>query len=63
MRAVKRYFWSCLSILLIPAALFAAEAQNAFNEGVKFYKAAKYQRGGRCLQPGDQGGAEIGRGL
>ena len=43
MRAVKRYFWSCLSILLIPAALFAAEAQNAFNEGVKLYKAAKYK--------------------
>jgi len=43
MRVFKRYFWSCLSILLIPAALLAGEAQNAFNEGVKHYKAGKFK--------------------
>src|SRR5512132_4385263 len=43
MRTIKRCLWVHLTILLIPAALFAAEAQNAFNEGVKYYKSAKYK--------------------
>ncbi|MEO6162621.1 MAG: tetratricopeptide repeat protein, partial [Candidatus Binatia bacterium] len=43
MRFLKGYFSRCLSLLLIPAALFGAEAQIAFNEGVKQYKSAKYK--------------------
>ena len=43
MRSLKGFFSRCLSVLLIPAALFGAEAQNAFNEGVKHYQAAKFK--------------------
>ncbi|MDP9130885.1 MAG: tetratricopeptide repeat protein, partial [Candidatus Binatota bacterium] len=43
MGSIKGYFWSCLAVLLIPTLLIGAEAQNAFTEGVKQYKAAKYK--------------------
>ena len=39
----KRFFRWFVMLLGIPAMLFAGEAQNAFNEGVKFYRAAKYK--------------------
>jgi len=34
---------SLVIVLLLPASIFAGEAQNAFNEGVKYYKAGKYK--------------------
>jgi tetratricopeptide (TPR) repeat protein len=44
MREIKRKIWRWLFIFAaVPAVVIAAEAQNAFNEGVKFYKAAKYK--------------------
>src|SRR5687767_11300859 len=36
-------FLFLLAFLALPAVIIAAEAQNAFNQGVKLYKAAKYK--------------------
>ena len=44
MRAHMRRIWNFLLLLLaLPVGLFAAEAQNAFSEGVKYYQAGKYK--------------------
>ena len=40
----NRRFWRHLIVfLLLPGWSIAGEAQNAFNDGIKFYKAAKYK--------------------
>src|SRR5258706_14024629 len=44
MTARVKWLGSFLVFLLpFPAVVVAAEAQNAFNEGVKFYKAGKFK--------------------
>ncbi|HMA81213.1 MAG TPA: tetratricopeptide repeat protein, partial [Candidatus Binatia bacterium] len=37
------YRWAIFGLLALPALLYASEAQNAFNEGVNFYRAGKYK--------------------
>ena len=44
MRPFTSNFWGGLVVVLaFPAVLIAGEAQNAFNEGGKLYKAGKYK--------------------
>src|SRR5688572_17707964 len=44
MSSKTKKFWRWLMMSLgIPAVLLAGEAQNAFNEGGKLYKAGKYK--------------------
>ncbi len=44
MSLFNRRFWPHLIVfLLLPGWSIAGEAQNAFNDGIKFYRAAKYK--------------------
>src|ERR687895_921167 len=44
MRARPATLWIAIAILIgLPVGLFAGEAQNAFNEGVKLHRAGKFK--------------------